>query len=81
MVAPSPLESDGAGIEKLKGGCPPTSCSESSFVPGPNTVHVVSFTVAEAMERLEAFDRESKARSEARYIASSSERNQSHQEK
>jgi len=30
VVAPPPLESEGAEIEKLKGGCPPTSCSESS---------------------------------------------------
>lgn len=31
MVAPPPLESEGFEIEKLKGGCPPTPCSPSSF--------------------------------------------------
>ena len=31
VVAPPPLGSDGGEIEELKGGCPPTSCSESSF--------------------------------------------------
>jgi len=31
VVAPPPLECEGVEIEKLKGGCPPTSCSESSF--------------------------------------------------
>ena len=34
MVAPPPLGSEGGEIEELKGGCPPTSCSESSFVDG-----------------------------------------------
>ena len=29
VVAPPPLESEGGEMEKLKGGCPPTSCSES----------------------------------------------------
>jgi len=29
VVAPPPLGSDGGEMEELKGGCPPTSCSES----------------------------------------------------
>jgi hypothetical protein len=32
VVAPPPLESEGVVIEELKGGCPPTSCSLSSFL-------------------------------------------------
>ena len=32
MVAPPLLESEGVEIEMLKGGCPPTPCSESSSV-------------------------------------------------
>lgn len=32
VVAPSPLEREGVEIEKLKGGCPPTPCSESSLI-------------------------------------------------
>jgi hypothetical protein len=32
VVAPPPLESEGVEIERLKGGCPPTPCSESSLI-------------------------------------------------
>ena len=31
VVAPPPLVSEGGEVEELKGGCPPTSCSESSL--------------------------------------------------
>ena len=31
VVAPPPLESEGVEIEKLNGGCPPTTCCASSF--------------------------------------------------